>query len=172
MVKVVVSLLIIIALFILSLYIYFQNRPPVATEVINRRTTGAFIKDRIESEKSETSGSDLSSIFIVADEFVDIKLTDVNSSSYGVVILEEPIADPAGEAESTVETVNTLYFSKPKSGTYFVTLLSPKDFTADFYFYDRNGEVNAKKIDDKGDVKYRINFDKENSQNSILSSQR
>lgn len=122
--------------------------------------------------KYAESSADFSYVLVSVEELVDINFTDEKGIQLGDVVLEEPISDPAGEATSNAEALNSLYYQKPESGTYYLRLSSPESFNADIYFYDREGRENVKNIKGVGNEDYVIKYDKENSSNSTVFSQR
>lgn len=163
MVKIAVSLAIIVPLLFVSYFVYFRNNTETILDTIP--TGQAGLK---ENEKS----GDLSHIVIYTDEFVDIKVVNEDGIHVGQVYLEEPIVDPSGKSINSAKPLRVFDFFKPKSGIYYVDFSASQNFTVDFYIYDKNGDVNLKKISGNGNVKYKIDFDKIDINNSIISSQR
>ena len=146
--------------------IYLKSIQEKPTQSVSQPT----IENKISNKKE--SGADLSYIVFTVDEKVEIHMLDSNGKEVGEQNIEKPIGDPTGQSISTAKLLKVLNYSKPKSSQYALKVISSnKDkFVLDTYLYDKNGEVNMKTFTEEsvGEVKYKIEFDKNNSANSSI----
>lgn len=120
--------------------------------------------------KKDSKKADLSYIIItINDENSQLNLTDQVGKKVGEVSIEEPVQDISGTSKNTVGALNTLYFAKPSSGIYFLYVTLTKDSYIDIYLYDEGKGTLTKTINGKkGESQFKINFDKENANNSSV----
>ncbi len=119
------------------------------------------------------SSTDLSYIMLVVDDNVNIEVFDDGGNAIGDLVIEEPIADPAGVASSTAKTLKIVYVSQPKNGKYNIKISSGDraNYNLTTYLYDENG--NVKKVPfsnliDNEEYSYVINFDKKKNSKSTV----
>ena len=121
--------------------------------------------------KSET---DLSHLFFLLDQPVDLSLSESNGNTDFPLLfrdVEPPLGDPEN-GESSGKTLYSLGLPKPLSGTYLLTLstATPAAYLLSSYIYDINAQVTLDQIPGiltPGNPEtIKINFDKSSAQNS------
>lgn len=119
------------------------------------------------------SNTDLSYLMLIVNDDVSIKVFDGDNNEVGDLIIEEPIADPAGEITSNTEPLKIVYVAKPSSGKYRIEISADgkTNYILDAYLYDEEGNVKQFSFDDsihKETDTYHIDFDKNDNSDSYV----
>ena len=122
----------------------------------------------------EPTHSNLSSIFLIVDRNITIRMNDPNIQPIGEQFDLYPLGADGENGESG-ETLKTLYLDKPLGGNYAIGLSATtlQSYRLDIYLYDRNAEVKMFTLTgqvspgDQDDIFFY--FDLDNVQNSRIN---
>ncbi len=140
----------------------------------NRTSLSIYNNSSLAMKRFIPANSDLSYLVLFTQSDVAVDLEDSGGNSMGVHTIEYPISNPAG-AGSNGKQLKAIYFSKPASGNYTVSVSSQTNslYNIIFLAYDINGQ--HKKFLYSGIVgpqntdNYSILFSKNNNEDDLSS---
>lgn len=129
-----------------------------------------FVFNKTPGNQPKESGFDLSYIIATAPDNAYIKL----SNSDGNVVSESRSQQPPADAmtgKTYSNAIQEIEYSKPESGAYYIMVSSGGNINGKIILYDRNGDQISKEVIGRGELKYKIDFNKNNSKESTISLQ-
>lgn len=140
----------------------------------DRNSLQSYSNSYINSVTYKPENSDLSYLIFAVDSDVNIHLFDESGQQKGVEVLEEPIDDIEQLSTNLVGPLKVIYFAKPESGNYTLTIDSPSSNTyqLDGYIYDQDDgtKLFTRKsiVGHSNNDTYEISFDKQSVDGSEI----